>query len=154
MLKIGSTSMKVICQPARECHAKITENAQKLTAMYSITNVIAQRTMRGEIVKYTRPANQRIAMEGSVYPKNQIPTISFVCVLWVEWVCSVKQVRGYRFLIGAIFSKTNDLNSCMHVQCNRKKNINMTMSLAVVSIFPRNREAEVRFRVDNSVFFH
>ena len=35
-----------------------------------------------------------------------------------------------------ILSKTNDLNSCMHVQCNRKKNINMTMSLAVVSIFP------------------
>lgn len=52
-----------------------------------------------------------------------------------------------------MLSKTNDLNSCMHVQCNRKKNINMTMSLAVVSIFPRNREAEVRFRVDNSVFF-
>ena len=53
-----------------------------------------------------------------------------------------------------MLSKTNDLNSCMHVQCNRKKNINMTMSLAVVSIFPRNREAEVRFRVDNSFFFH
>ena len=52
-----------------------------------------------------------------------------------------------------MLSKTNNLNSCIHVQCNRKKNINLTMSLAVVSIFPRNREAEVRFRVDNSVFF-
>ena len=41
----------------------------------------------------------------------------------------------------------------MHVQCNRKKNINMTVSFAVLSIFPRNREAEFRFRVDNSVFF-
>lgn len=53
-----------------------------------------------------------------------------------------------------MLSKTYNLNSCMHVQCNRKKNINLTMSLAVVSIFPRNREAEVRFRVDNYVFFH
>ena len=61
-----------------------------------------------------------------------------------RWLCSGNSQN---------LSKTNDLNSCMHVQCNREKNINMTMSLAVVSIFPRNREAEVRFCVDNSVFF-
>ena len=100
MLKTGLTSMKVICQHARECRAKTTEYARRSRTVYLITNVTAQPNMRGETVKCTKLVNQRTAMQGNVYQKNPTLKISFAFVLWVEWVCSAKQVREHGTFVG------------------------------------------------------